>query len=70
MTFAPAPTGGTGTYTVADVIPGDEACFGTLVLAGSGTSFNLAFAHHAKTIYMIQTNPGNVLQSTATRLSR
>jgi hypothetical protein len=62
------PAGGTGIYTVADVIPGDEACSGTLVFA-SGTSFNLAFAHHAKTIYMIQTNQGNVFQGTATRLS-
>jgi hypothetical protein len=29
---------------VADVIPGDEACFGTLVFAGSGTSFNQSTA--------------------------
>jgi hypothetical protein len=59
---------GDGTLTVPAVIPGDEACSGTLVFA-SGTSFNLAFAHHAKTIYMIQTNQGNVFQGTATRLS-
>lgn len=61
------PAGGTGTYTVAD-IPGDEACAGTIVFA-SGTSFNTVFAHNAKTIWMIQTNPTNVFQGTATQLS-
>jgi hypothetical protein len=64
----PVPPGGTGTYTVTDV-PGDEACAGTIVFA-SGTSFNTVFAHSAKTIYMIQTNPTNVFQGTATKLSR
>jgi hypothetical protein len=61
------PPGGIGTYTVADV-PGDEACAGTIVFA-SGTSFNTVFAHNAKTIWMIQTNPTNVFQGTATKLS-
>ena len=53
---------------MADVTPGDEACSGTLHFT-DGPSFNLVFAHNAKTIYMIQTNPGNVFQGTAARLS-
>ena len=63
----PAAAGGTGTYTVTD-ISGDEACAGTLHFT-DGPSFNLVFAHDAKTIYMIQTNAGNVFEGTAKRLS-
>ena len=55
---------------MTDVAPGDEACSGTLQFAGRrAPSFNLVFAHNARTIYMIQTNPSNVFQGTANRLS-
>jgi hypothetical protein len=67
----PVPPGETGTYAVADVLPGQEACSGTLLFGPQGVpTFNLVFAHNARTIYMIQTNPGNVFQGTATRLSQ
>ncbi len=68
--FPTIPAGGTGRYTVTDVIPDDEACSGTLKFDQGGQHFNLAFAHHARTIYVIQTDPGTVFQGTATRLSR
>jgi hypothetical protein len=65
----PTTTGSPGTYSVADVVPGDEGCTGAIQFGTSGPSFNLAFAHNPKTIYMIQTNPGNIFQGTATKLS-
>ena len=64
------PVGMPGTYTVADLVPPDGACSGTLTFGTNGPSFNLVFALHAGTIWMIQTNANNVFEGTATKLAR
>jgi len=69
-TIAEIPAGGTGTYTVADLVPPDRACTGTLVFSPSGPHFNLFIAPDGNQIRMIQTDTGNVFQGTATKLSR
>ena len=54
--------GGTGGYTV------DAECSGTITFDG-GPSFDTFFSPGGKVLWMIQTNPNNVFQGTATRLS-
>jgi len=58
-----SPPNGTGTYTVID------DCTGTLNFT-NGPSFNLAIDPKGDEVWMIQTNPNNVLQGSAKRVSR
>jgi hypothetical protein len=67
--IAQIPPGGTGSYTVADLVPADGACTGSLTFTG-GPSFDLFIRAKGADIWMIQTNPANVLQGTATKVSR
>ena len=60
--------GGTGTYTVTNPDPTDIACSGTLTFTG-GPSFDLFFVPKGDDVWMIQTNPNNVLQGKATKAS-
>ena len=64
-----SPPGGTGTYTIADLVPADRACTGTLMFTG-GPSFDLFVSPPGDEVWMIQNNPGNVLQGTVLKLSR
>jgi hypothetical protein len=71
-----ASPGGPGHYTVADLVPPDGACLGTLTFPASGITFNLVIPREgAKTIWLIQTNvtPGNVVtnvfQGTAVKIA-
>ncbi len=64
-----SPPGGTGTYTVADLVPPDRGCTGTLAFTG-GPSFDLFVSPPGDEVWMIQNNPGNVLQGTVLKLSR
>jgi hypothetical protein len=74
----PAATGGTqtssiqpgetGTYTVADLVPPDGLCTGTLTFP-SGPSHDLFIPLNGERIWTIQTNPNNVFQGTATKVS-
>ena len=57
------PPGGTGVYTV------DTGCTGTLSFT-NGPSFNLVAGPKGDELWMIQTNPNNVLQGTVTRVTR
>jgi hypothetical protein len=52
---------GVGDYTL------DAECKGTILFANN-ISFDIFIGQDAKTIWMIQTNQGNVFQGTATRL--
>ena len=58
-----------GSYTVTDLVPPDGGCAGTLTF---GTlTFDLFIQSKAdEKIWLIQTNPNNVFQGTATRVSR
>ena len=67
--IAQTPPGGTGIYTVADIVPAGGGCSGTLTFAG-GPSFDLFISPKAGEIAMIQTNSGNVFQGTAVMVSR
>ena len=55
------PQGNPGTYTV------DKNCTGTLTFA-DGPMFDLHIAPNDKSVRMLQTNPGTVMQGTATRV--
>jgi hypothetical protein len=63
--IAKTPPGGTGSYTV---VPADGGCAGSLTFTG-GPSFDLFFPPKGQEIWMIQTNPNNVFQGTATKVS-
>lgn len=67
--IAQIPGGGGGSYTVTDLAPPDGGCAGTLTF---GTlTFDLFIQSKAdEKIWLIQTNPNNVFQGTATRVSR
>lgn len=58
-----SPPNGTGTYTV------NPDCTGTLAFT-NGPSFNLAIDPKGNELWMIQTNPNNVLQGIAKRVSK
>ena len=64
-----SPPGGTGIYTIADLVPPDRACTGTLTFTG-GPGFDLFVSPPGDEVWMIQNNPGNVLQGTVLKLSR
>jgi hypothetical protein len=69
--------GASGIYTVADLVPPDGACLGTLTFFDAlGNTFNLVISREgAKTIWLIQTNfnpgnvVGNVFQGTAVKIA-
>jgi hypothetical protein len=56
------PPGGTGSYTV------ETGCTGTIAFDG-GPSLDIFISPEGDKIWMIQTNPDNVFQGTATRVS-
>ena len=62
------PGGGTGTYTLAPLVPPDRACVGTLTFSPS-LHFDLFLPLDGHEIWMIQTDAGNVLQGTVTKLA-
>lgn len=62
--------GGTGTYTVADLAPKDDACIGNVTFSGAGTpSLNFVASRTGETIWLIRRDPTFVFQGTATKLS-
>ena len=63
------PGGGTGSYTLATLVPADRGCVGTLTFLPSGPHFDLFLPLDGKEIWMIQTDANNVFQGTATKLS-
>ena len=66
--IARSPPGGTGTYTLANLVPRDEGCSGTLTFTG-GPSFDLFVPAKGDVLWMIQTDPNSVLQGTVTKVS-
>ena len=58
-----SPPNGVGSYAL------DAGCTGTLVFH-NGPSFNIAAAPKGDELWMIQTNPNNVLQGSAKRVAR
>jgi hypothetical protein len=67
--IAQIPGGGTSSiYTVTDLTPPDGGCSGTITFT-NGPSFDLFFGAKGDVIWMIQTNPNNVFQGTATKVS-
>jgi hypothetical protein len=66
-----APPGGTGTYTVADLDPAENACTGTLTFSNPPhPSFNLVIPAGGAQVWMIMTSPASVLEGTAIKVSR
>lgn len=69
-TIVVLPPGGTGTYTVADLAPKDDACVGNITFSSAGNpSLNFAVSRKADTIWLISRNPNMVFQGSATKLS-
>ena len=68
-TITQIPAGGTGSYTVADLVPPDGACRGTITFSPGGPHFDLFIAPKGERMWMIQTDTGNVFQGTATKVS-
>ena len=69
-TIVVLPPGGTGTYTVADLVPKDDACVGNVTFASAGSpSLNFVVSRAGETIWLISRNPNTVFQGTATKLS-
>ena len=67
--IAQIPPGGTGTYTVANPVPNDPACVGSLTFTG-GPSFDIFVTPKGEDVWMIQNNANNVFQGTVTKVSR
>ena len=63
------PGGGTGSYTLATLVPADRGCVGTLTFLPSGPHFDLFLPLDGKEIWMIQTDANNVFQGTASKLA-
>jgi len=64
------PSDGVGSsYSVTDLDPPGKACKGMLTFL-NGPSFDLFIPPKGEDIWMIQTNPNNVFQGTATKVSR
>jgi len=62
--------GGTGTYTVVDLVPKEDACVGNVTFSGAGTpSLNFVVSSNGETIWLIRRDPTFVFQGTATKLS-
>ena len=64
----PDQSGPGGSYTVTSLATRDRGCLGTLTFAG-GPHFDLFMPLDGHEIWMIQTDAGNVLQGTVTKLS-
>ena len=62
-TIARSPPNGAGTYTLG------ADCIGTLAFTG-GPTFDLFASPKGEDLWMIQTNPNNVLQGNVTRVSK
>ena len=62
-TIITAPPGGVGVYTM------EANCKGTLQFT-NGPSFDIFASPGGEDVWMIQTNPNNVMQGNATRISR
>jgi hypothetical protein len=60
---------GTGTYTLAPLVPVDRGCTGSLTFLPSGPHFDLFLPADGDQIRMIQTDPNNVFQGTVTKLA-
>jgi hypothetical protein len=67
--MAQIPGGGTGSYTLATLVPADRGCVGTLTFLPAGPHFDLFIPLDGQEIWMIQTDANNVLQGTATKLA-
>ena len=63
------PTVGSGTYDVTELMSEEGACAGSLTFA-SGPSFNLVIPLRGNIVWMIQNNPNNVFEGTATKIAR
>jgi hypothetical protein len=66
---AQSPPGGTGIYSVVDLVPADGACAGHLPFT-NGPSFDLFIPPKGEKSWMLQTDNGNVFQGTAKKVSR
>ena len=65
------PSDGVGSsYSVADLDPPGGGCKGSLAFSAGGPNFDLFIPPKGEEIWMIQTNPNNVFQGTATKVAR
>jgi hypothetical protein len=64
----PDQSGPVSTYTVSSLVAGDRGCLGTITFAG-GPHFDLFIPLDGQEFWMIQTDAGNVLQGTVTKLA-
>ena len=64
-----SPPGGTGTYSVAELVPADRGCQGHLAFT-NGPSFDMFIPARGGDFWMIQTDTGNVLAGVVTKVSR
>ena len=67
--IAQVPPGGTGTYSVDNLVPPDGGCTGQLGFT-HGPNFDLFIAPKGESLWMIQTDGGNVFQGMVTRVAR
>jgi hypothetical protein len=66
----PSSNGVGASYSVAELDPPGGGCMGSLVFSAAGPNFDLFIPPKGEEIWMIQTNPNNVFQGTATKVSR
>ena len=64
----PDQSGPGGSYTVTSLATSDRGCLGTITFAG-GPHFDLFIPLDGQEFWMIQTDAGNVLQGTVTKLA-
>lgn len=64
------PPGEPGTYTVGELNPPERGCVGTIRFLLSGVHLAAFIPLDASTLWLIQTDPTNVLQGTAKLVSR
>ena len=66
----PSSNGAGASYSIADLVPPGGGCMGIFAFSASGPNFDLFIPPKGEDIWMIQTNPNNVFQGTATKVSR
>jgi hypothetical protein len=66
----PSANGAGSSYTVTELEPPGGGCKGSLAFSATGPNFDLFIPPKGEEIWMIQTNPNNVFQGTATQVSR
>ena len=66
----PSSDGAGSSYSVADLDPPGGGCKGSLAFSAGGPNFDLFIPPKGEEIWMIQTNPNNVFQGTATKVAR